>query len=368
MPAQVFTNGNSRPTQQTLHLTSDTDLTIKGPTTNRAQVVVEILRHARPGSLTTTQVRQLIGELITLSDFDQAIHPLLVSDVVSERILGVYALMEKGGLTKETRKIALTDPSPYIRAEITTWLLQKHDFASLETLLSETISGMTPSSIETMVALASTHPTADVQLAPSRLGLGKGVPNYLAFLAERSDIVTKAVLSSLSNTQTPEQGKNLMLQTLASVRPSNYETLLQQRLEDESMLSTRLLLAQNLAATISETNKLACTRIESLLPQTLAGLEPVNLQYRETRLQQMRKLEQLLQTICNTDEPNLARIQATMREYVKTGRLLGPGNFSTSTLDEVTRVVSKSSLPLRDSSLSEALFEARRFQAKSITR
>jgi hypothetical protein len=142
MPLHGVTSDNVRPpSKQNAFTNSISNLNKEEPTTNRAHVVVEILRHARPGSLTTTQVRQLIEELVTLSDFDQAIRPLLVSDVISERLLGVYALMEKEGLTEETRKMALTDPSPYVRAEITTWLLQKHDFASLETILSWGLRG-----------------------------------------------------------------------------------------------------------------------------------------------------------------------------------------------------------------------------------
>jgi HEAT repeat protein len=339
-----------------------TNTTLQTPVTNRAQTIVGILKYTRPGRLTTGEAHQLVTELIGLAEFDQAIRPLLTSEAVPDRLLAAYAILEKTGFTEEMRGLALSDPSPYVRSEIAIWLFRKQDFASLDSLVDAIITSLSPTSIDAMVALAAASPRADVPMALSRLDIGEGLPRYLTIVAEHSTNVIARVFESLSESQTPDAGKKLMLQILAVARPLNYDVLLQRRLALEPILSTRTLVAQHLAATISETNADARARIASLLPQPLPGLEPVALEFRETRLARLRELEQILHETCHLDKPDSLRIHSALAAYLHNGHLLGSGSLSAATLKDVIDAAANKTIRLPDEDLAEALFETRRIQ------
>lgn len=352
--------------QKSGHVETTTRPVTKMPMTNSAQEIVGILLKAKPGRLTTSQAHYIVKELIGLPDFDHAVRPLLASAVLSDRLIAVYAFLEKDGFTGVMRDMALSDKSPYVRAEIADWLFRKQEFSTLDSLMGETAAQLSPESVASLVSLAARTPKAEVPMALSRLDLGEGLPNYLTLVAERSAALTAAIADSLGNALTSAPGKKLMLHVLTSIRPPEYERVIEDRLQTEATLSTRTLLAQHLAASISETNSQARTRIESRLPQQ-PGLEPVALQYRESRVSRLHELDRDLRDLSRSGQPDPMRLQIALVAYLETGRLLGPGYLSAATLTEVTEFAAKNSVSLQDNSLSEARFEVRRIQGKTGT-
>jgi hypothetical protein len=321
----------------------------------RGAAIVDALLHTRPGQITANEAQALVKELVSAANFAELVRPLLASQEVADRLLGVYLMLEGGGLTDEMRALALTDPSPYVRAEVVNWLFLKQDFAALEGLVRQGALKLSANDMRELVSLAATAAEAEVPVAMHRLRLGRGVFRYLSLLAGQSPDLAAAVTKTLGDTQVPADGRIRLLGVLSTVRPPDYQKVLEKALDTESVLSMRCQLTRNLAALTSAADTQRKTLLESRflnLPEPLRPQFP----YREQVVEQVRQLDQELRTLCAADTPETARLSSVMKQYLDAARLLGPEAPSAETLDAVAACSARLAVPLPKDLLADAAF------------
>lgn len=322
----------------------------------KADEILDVLLHARPGSLTTKEAYQQVQDLIASPDFYKTVHVLLGSQDYTERLLAAYLLLEANGLTDELQYVAVNDSSPYVRAEIFNWLFRKHNFTDIDHLVQLSTPGLSSAVVTQIVLLASIEVQAKVSMPMSRLDLGEGLPLYLTFLAQSSPAVVSAISEVLSDKQAPASGKKLMLSILAAVRPPDYLDILQRDLETETTLSTRVLLSQHLAATASQTNDQVKAGINSRLPVMPPGIGPIVIKYREDRLDELHQIEQQLQARLNKQPPDLLGLDAGLSAYLETVRILGSECVSQDFLVSMSKTAIEHPVLLSRDAFAEAAF------------
>jgi hypothetical protein len=313
------------------------------------------LLHTRPGQITANEAQALVKELASAANFAELVRPLLASQEVADRLLGVYLMLEGVGLTDEMRALALADPSPYVRAEVVNWLFLKQDFAALEGLVRQGALKLSANNMGGLVSLAATAAEAQVPVAMHRLRLGMGLPRYLTLLAGQSPDLAASVVQTLSDMQSPADGRIRLLGVLSAVRPPDYQRVVEKALDTESVLSMRCQLTRNLAALTSSTDTQRKTLLESRflnLPEPLRPQFP----YREQVVEQVSQLDQELRTLCAADTPETARLSSVTKQYLDAARLLGPEAPSAETLDAVAACSARLAVPLPKDLLADAAF------------
>jgi len=331
--------------------------------TNRADEIVRIILHTSPGRITTEQAHQLVLEFVNSPQLSKVCAELIVSDSINSRLLAVYALLTANGLTDDLREMALSDPSPYIRAEIANWLFQNQKFDALRDLVRE-YAGAVDSSDATDLALhVATEPILEGRpVAVSRLGLGESLPQYLTLVAENSAVMVDAVTGILNDTKTPTRGKKLMLSALASVRPGNYINLLQKVFSSESDLAVRIQIAQHIAACSSQKNSSIHELLESRMPPVLPGLEPVSLMFQEQRLQKVKEHASNLEEACQEGTPDPLRLNANLSAYLNEGRIVGQEFLSPQLLRTVVVFMEQHGIAYDQNTVACALFTAEQIE------
>lgn len=324
-------------------------------TTNRMREIVAKLLYTPPGRITLGEALDLVKELTADPNFAQIVRPLLASKEINDRLLGVYLMLEGCGLTDEMRAVALSDASPYVRAEVLNWLFRNQDFASVADLVRASAAKLSATDIQALVSLAASQPEAKVAVALHRLQLGRGLPRYVALLASESPAVVAGVAATLSDQQVSANGRIQMLGVLAGARPADYQTLLEKDLEAENILSVRCQLSRYLAAMTSEADAQARAAIEARFAELPEKFRP-QIQYREHVSGQMSQLDKALRDICGAGVLDPMRLVSALALYLETGRLLGPGALSAETLKLATTRAAGLSLPLPNDTFAEAAF------------
>ena len=332
--------------------------------TNRAEEIAGILLGTGTETITTRQAHQLVDEFIASRGFDEIVRKLLSSQAVADRLFAVYALLQRDGFTDTARSLALADPSWHVRAEIAGWLFKRMDSAALESLVQEIVSSLSQESIHSIVTVADAAPKIEVPMGLSRLGLGESIPRYLNILSGHSSNTLAAVSGALGNETTSRTGKKLMLSVLASVRPPDYELLLKQHLQTEPALITRSLLAQHLAALISETNTQARMEIDSLLGDTGTTNARVSLQFHEAQLAELRQIEVKIVEACHQPNPYAAYLASIAAAYNEQLRKLGYEFADANTIGTIREYSAKHFTEISTDSLAEVVYVYDRTQAR----
>lgn len=275
------------------------------------------------GRVTGSQAQDRIKTILEEPESIAVLKAQLLDGQLPHKLLAVYALIEANQFTADVEKLVLADPSPYIRAEAVHYLLRKGQFEQVDTLIRASVELLDWSQVSELLNFVAGKPNPDLPVALTRLGLGEGLPLYLDLLAERSATLRLAAFTRLDDPHAARKTKSLMLTLVDSTADAELVERLKLDFVDETNTAVRIRLAQYIAARSSKQNAEVVAFLESALPSTPAGVGPVELRYREDRIEALRAHEQVMEQFTLSDDFDPVALNGALGAYLNEGEMVG---------------------------------------------
>lgn len=288
------------------------------------------------GRVTASQAQERIKEILDLPGSVSILKRKLTEGSLPEKLLSVYALIEGGGFSDELFQMVFNDPSPHVQAEALHFLLRNRQFDRVDAFVEERLLTLDWNTVTAFLDHAATAPNPDLPVALTRLNLGEGLALYLDLLAERSPSVRLAAFTRLDDPQATREAKSLLLRLVDSTPDEELVERLKPAFEGEANTAARIPIAQQIAARSSQQNQELVTFLSSGLGPTPAGLPPVELQFRENRIEKLRGHEQMMERLMSSDDFDPVALNGALAAYLREGDIVGCHALSRDTLNAVT--------------------------------